>query len=158
MPIENLSVIWDSEDMDLYLLFPSSPIQSPPELEALFKTKLLHCFDEKRILNESTPRHRMAHPDDWAELSMDGASEKSVTMEQHQHIDVLPDIKTLLRPDELLLKPPYHLAVYGGGKTMVEVQCSHSPTLELLADYLKKWCKINHQDTRRVSIPHDRTE
>ncbi|KAI6088276.1 hypothetical protein F4821DRAFT_92506 [Hypoxylon rubiginosum] len=62
---------------------------------------------------------------------------------------MMPDVNSQPHPEKLLIDPPYHLVVYGGGKTSVEVQCSHSPTLEFLAEYLKKYCKANAQDVRR---------
>jgi hypothetical protein len=62
----------------------------------------------------------------------------------------IPDVKSTPKPDDLLLKPPYYLIVYANNREKVEVECSHSPTLQFLADYLKKWVKINQQDRRKV--------
>jgi len=28
------------------------------------------------------------------------------------------------------------------------VNCSHSPTVQFLEEYLKRWCRTNHNDTR----------
>jgi hypothetical protein len=64
--------------------------------------------------------------------------------------DYMPDIKTLPKPDELLLKPPYYLVLYASRRDRVEVECSHSPTLMFLSEYLKKWVKANHQDPDKV--------
>ncbi|KAI1117719.1 hypothetical protein F5Y14DRAFT_447666 [Nemania sp. NC0429] len=63
--------------------------------------------------------------------------------------DILPAIEAVPRPDDLLQRPPYHLLVHGASRTRVEVQCSHSPTLRFLAEYLRKWARTNHNDTRR---------
>ena len=65
----------------------------------------------------------------------------------------IPDVKSTPKPDDLLLKPPYYLIVYANNREKVEVECSHSPTLQFLADYLKKWVKINQQDRRKVRPP-----
>ncbi|KAI2622705.1 hypothetical protein GGS26DRAFT_593995 [Hypomontagnella submonticulosa] len=129
------TVFWFGKGAGINVNLPKGPMPSPAEMQSIFKTKLLSCFDDQE-----------AALDDWADVGVD---DNLAVVESPQPADVLPDINVLPRPDELLLKPPYHLVVYGGGKSMVEVQCSHSPTLELLAEYLKKWCKINHHDTRR---------
>ncbi|UNI23887.1 hypothetical protein JDV02_009679 [Purpureocillium takamizusanense] len=57
----------------------------------------------------------------------------------------MPSVGSLAPPDKLLLRPPYHMIVYGGHE--VRVQCSHGQSLEFLAAYLKKWCRAN---TRRA--------
>ena len=63
-----------------------------------------------------------------------------------------PDSNGLVRPDDLLLKPPYHMLIFSRGHHEVEVQCSHSPTLQFMADYLKRWCRVNHNQTNKVSL------
>jgi hypothetical protein len=62
----------------------------------------------------------------------------------------MPDVKAMAKPDELLLKPPYYLVVYANNRESVEVECSHSPTLQMLAEYLKKWVKTNQGDRKKV--------
>ncbi|KAL7620056.1 hypothetical protein AAE478_010605 [Parahypoxylon ruwenzoriense] len=125
-------------------------------MEFFFKTALLQCFDDKQDLVESF--HQETPGDDWANVSMDNTTGKPTVGNRPQLSSfavtklgfyVLPDARTLPRPDDLFLKPPYYLAIYGGSQTAVEVQYSHSPTLELLSDYLKKRCNINNQDSRR---------
>ncbi|OTB00743.1 hypothetical protein M426DRAFT_15102 [Hypoxylon sp. CI-4A] len=110
---------------------------SPLEMQSLFKTKILDCFNEQK-----DPTN------DWSHVSMNDPSSDIIGTETDKSFDILSDVSNLPSPDQLLLRPPYHLIVYGGGRTTVEVHCSHSPTLQLLADYLKKWCKLNYQDTR----------
>ncbi|KAI0118071.1 hypothetical protein F4776DRAFT_672958 [Hypoxylon sp. NC0597] len=128
-------VFWSATRVGLDVNLPKGGMQSPIEMQSLFKVRLLDCFNDPQ-----------ASLDEWANLSIDTIGENSAATAPHQPFDVLPDIRVLPRPDELLLKPPYHLAVYGGGNAIVEVQCSHSPTLQLLAGYLKRWCKVNHQN------------
>ncbi|KAI1097863.1 hypothetical protein F4804DRAFT_351053 [Jackrogersella minutella] len=137
---KELEVSWSSREGRLNVNLPRGKILSSTELQPLFKNKLLHCFDDHQL-----------PPDDWEDLSVDVDQKPAVTASR-QFSDVLPGIAVIPRPDQLLLKPSYHLTVYGGSKTKVEVQCSHSPTLELLADYLKKWCKSDFQDTRRPLV------
>ncbi|KAI1164143.1 hypothetical protein F5B18DRAFT_650862 [Nemania serpens] len=110
--------------------------------------------------------------DDWADISVDtktgtaGIVESPYPNPTHTHpqnrasqvvvaappqpaFDVLPTVETVPRPDDLLQRPPYHLLVHGASRTCVEVQCSHSPTLQFLAEYLKKWARTNHNNTTR---------
>lgn len=117
------------------------------QMQSSFKIQLVDCFDD--------PQPSF---DDWADISTEATRERPAIADEHKSFDILPNISLLPCPDDLLLKPPYHLTVYGGGKTTVEVQCSHSPTLELLAEYLKKWCKVNHQDTRHVSASSQKSD
>ncbi|KAI1458564.1 hypothetical protein F4805DRAFT_423872 [Annulohypoxylon moriforme] len=130
-------VCWSSKEARLDVKLPKGTMPSLTELQPSFKAKLLQCFDDQ------------SPPDDWADLSIEGATRDSVATESHQPAEAFPDISILPRPDQLILKPPYHLAVYNAGRTRVEIQGSHSPTLELLADYLKKWCKTIPQNTLR---------
>lgn len=132
----------------------------PPlgEMESLFKGSLLDCFKD---LSHPTPLVQQPGPrDDWADVSVDtatgtpvvdeNADSKPSSRDVKHYVDTLPSIEMLARPDELLLKPPYHLTITQTDFTSIEVQGSHSPTLQLLADYLQKWCKTNHQDSRNV--------
>ena len=62
-------------------------------------------------------------------------------------------MNSLPRPEDLLLKPPYHMVISGFFENFdgIEIQCSHAPSLKLLHEYLKKWSKQNHQDVREPS-------
>ncbi|KAI1207462.1 uncharacterized protein F4807DRAFT_178934 [Annulohypoxylon truncatum] len=131
-------VLWSSKEAGLHVKLPMGVMPPLNELQPHFKTKLLRCFDERQISME-----------DWADLSAEDANNNSDPTEPRQPAEAFPDISILPRPDQLLLKPPYHLAVYNAGNDKVEIQCSHSPTLELLADYLTKWCKTIPQQTPR---------
>ncbi|KAI0893151.1 hypothetical protein F4806DRAFT_477164 [Annulohypoxylon nitens] len=135
---QEAGVVWSSKENGLNVSLPMRTIPSLADLQPSFKAKLLRCFDDQKL-----------PLDDWADLSAEDASHKAATTEILRPVDVFPDINIVPRPDQLLLKPPYHLSVYSLDKTRVEIQCSHSPTLELLADYLKKWCKTIPQQTLR---------
>ncbi|KAJ8121248.1 hypothetical protein O1611_g10149 [Lasiodiplodia mahajangana] len=129
-------------------------------MQSFFSGHLLKLFDEK---STPSPSAEPAAVDDWADVAVDNRTGNAGVVELPQrhlaptHIspsfDMIPDVETVSRPDELLLKPPYHLIVYGGGKTFMEVQCSHSPTLQFLSDYLIKWSRTNHNNTTRVKFP-----
>jgi hypothetical protein len=58
--------------------------------------------------------------------------------------DRLPPVAMIDRPEEFLARPPYFLIVRASDRKVV-VQGSHQASLELLADYLKKWAKTNRQ-------------
>ena len=66
---------------------------------------------------------------------------------------MLPNVKMLERPEDLMRKPPYHLILthnqYG---KFITIQGSHQPSLELIAEYFKKWTKKNHNQSNRVGI------
>ncbi|KAK6952641.1 hypothetical protein Daesc_004931 [Daldinia eschscholtzii] len=126
---------WSTKSNGFQVNVPRSTMMSLVKMQSSFKTQLDNCFDDPQ-----------ASLDDWADVSIEAANKPSTMVGEHGSFDLLPDISILPRPDDLLLKPPYHLTVYGGGNTIVEVQCSHSPTLELLGEYLKKWCKLNHRN------------
>ncbi len=69
--------------------------------------------------------------------------------------DFLPSVDSLARPDELFSRPPYHLVVNDLGRQKIEIQSSHTKSLQLLSGYLQRWCRINHNDTRNVRVsPH----
>ncbi|TFK32334.1 hypothetical protein BDQ12DRAFT_504936 [Crucibulum laeve] len=60
----------------------------------------------------------------------------------------LPLLDTLARPSDLLASvAPYMLIVDATIGLPLTVQCSHEAGLELLANYLKKWARVNIQDS-----------
>ncbi|KAI2627555.1 hypothetical protein GGR54DRAFT_589480 [Hypoxylon sp. NC1633] len=132
------AVFWCSEKTGLDVCLSRNRSMLRAEALSSFKTKLLHCF-----IPQPTPS------DTWVDLSTTIPNNGKDATEPRQSFDPMPDFKMLPKPDELLLKPPYHLVVYGGGNALVEIQCSHSPTLEMLANYLKKWCKVNYQHVHK---------
>ncbi|KAI1863448.1 hypothetical protein JX265_008843 [Neoarthrinium moseri] len=148
---------WSGERTGFIISLPKEHVPSPWEMEPLFKSQSLACFDEK-VAPATAMAHRSAPNDDWADVSLDAKTGKPELID-HSHnrtvstvtadFERLPTCSILGRPDELLLKPPYHIAVYDRGTTLIEVHGSHSPSLQLLAEYLKKWCRVNHQDSRK---------
>lgn len=104
---------------------------------------------------EATPssslRHHAAQPGAVAAAASPLAA-VAATTPNIPRVEILPAARSLPRPDELLRRPPYHLLVTARAYNEVEVQCSHSGSLVLLADYLRQWCRVNHNDTRNVSL------
>jgi hypothetical protein len=161
---------WSKERIGFIIALPKGPILPTLVMESQFKGDLLECFNERSTSTASLPDHTISS-DDWADVSVDtgGTPAVSITRQprpvlEEQEVHAVPRIDILPRPDELLQKPPYHLTVSAGGtlvglnrvaggrQTFVEVQCSHSPSLQFLADYLKKWCRVNHHDSRQVKL------
>lgn len=156
---------WDARQTGFTMTLPKSRVASLWELEGVCKGALAGDFITE------TPGPAAASPDqavgdDWADVAVDRTTgQPSVAPEPaparapvpspsapaRRVVDYLPDLALLSRPDELLREPPYHLAVYSGHGT-VEIHGSHSPTLELIAAYLRKFVRTNHNQTNRVRL------
>lgn len=65
-------------------------------------------------------------------------------------IAYMPDVNTMPGPAELLSRPPYHLIVHGATGQQITVESSHSQTLVVLAEYLNKWARIDHNNYTHV--------
>jgi hypothetical protein len=102
-------------------------------------------------------------PEAWADLLLDSPEARPVKSlslggrdrerERDREIcDVLPDIGTLERPEELTRRPPYWMVVKQLGAGKVQVQCSHQGSLLVLEGYLKKWARHSTDFTNRVSL------
>ncbi|KLU85512.1 hypothetical protein MAPG_04535 [Magnaporthiopsis poae ATCC 64411] len=151
------------------ITLPRRTLNQPYELLPLFKGEIHESFDETKNKKKTTKLPSRSGPppgDDWADVEVDEATGKLGIVEQTKPAaaatssgsapppglpkpEFLPNADTLPRPDELLLKPPYHLIVHAKGLTEVEVQCSHSPSLSFIADYLKRWSRANHNMTNK---------
>ncbi|KAK8116318.1 hypothetical protein PG984_012820 [Apiospora sp. TS-2023a] len=167
---EGLRLTWSNDRTGFVITLPRGQMPYLTELESVLRGQLLNCFKKDAGTSQSaTLASRPAAPaDDWADVSLDAATGKAAVVETAREddrygntrsgppakaaYDVLPDCNTLARPDDLLLKPPYHLVVYDRGSGGVEVHCSHSPSLQLLNDYLKKWCRVNQQNHQKVGF------
>ncbi|CAA7267280.1 unnamed protein product [Cyclocybe aegerita] len=64
----------------------------------------------------------------------------------------LPTIETLARPTELFRVTPPHTLIVDASTSPLTVQGSHQPSLELLANYLKKWAKIDSNDSLKRPV------
>ncbi|KAF5367950.1 hypothetical protein D9758_004510 [Tetrapyrgos nigripes] len=63
----------------------------------------------------------------------------------------LPALDLLARPNELFKATAPHILMVNQKGDEMTVQCSHEPSLVLLANYLKKWGKTNPNDSLRAS-------
>ncbi|KAI0467330.1 hypothetical protein F4859DRAFT_495028 [Xylaria cf. heliscus] len=153
-----MGISWSNQERGFIISLPKSTVPSKAYILSFFTGNLLKVFDEKA--GHDTPLStEPTTVDDWADVSVDNRTgnaavielpqRHSATTQQSPAFDVIPDVGTISRPDELLLKPPYHLIMYNNSKLSIDVQCSHSPTLQFIADYLKKWSRTNHNKTTR---------
>lgn len=138
---------WSDSRQGFVVSVPKVHMYQPAQFAQVFMEQLLECFDEKKQQqSESLPIHSTTG-DEWADVGIDETQERSTKTAESTAlapaVEFLPDPNNLPKPGTLLLKPPYHLLInsYGGNK--LEIQCSHSATLDVLSQYLKRWCKIN---------------
>ena len=163
------STTWSEQRGGFVLALPKTRIVQPAELFPVFRGALLTCFDKKPV-RQAVVTAATAAADEWADVEMDTATGTPQVVDKaadHQPttlpaqgsstprparpaVEFLPSTASLPRPDELFLRPPYHLSLLPLHKE-VEIQCSHSPTLKIIADYFGRWCRVNHRDTREVS-------
>ncbi|XWX01172.1 hypothetical protein V2A60_009198 [Cordyceps javanica] len=131
---------WNSSSSTFTLALPSTRVTFAPDHAAELRAGIFGAFEA-----EETP----PAPEDWADLGDPKVASPARAGESSSVVVVpvaarspafLPTLNDVPRPDVLQLQPPYRLIVHDRG-SYIEVQCSHSPTLELLAGYLEKWCR-----------------
>ncbi|KAK3989906.1 hypothetical protein QBC44DRAFT_369473 [Cladorrhinum sp. PSN332] len=145
---DKASTAWSEQRQGFIVCLPKRQVFQPAELLPTFRGHLLTCFETDKRSTLVVP---VTHPaaDDWAEVQLEtrpAATEPVDTLSSQPEVEFLPDVASLPRPDELLLRPPYHLTL-AASRATIEIHGSHSPTLQVLADYLKRWCRVNHNDT-----------
>ncbi|KAK8069603.1 hypothetical protein PG994_006219 [Apiospora phragmitis] len=164
---EGLRLSWSNDRTGFVVTLPRGQMPYLTEIEAALRGQLLNCFKKDASVSQSNTLTSLAAApaDDWADVSLDAATGNAAVVEAAAEADrhtntryvppakaaynVMPDCGTLARPDDLLLKPPYHLVVYDRGSEEVEIHSSHSPSLHLLSEYLKKWCRVNQQNHQK---------
>ena len=138
---QDTATSWHEEPPYFTITLPRCQLTRPLDLIPTFKSHLLTSFNHKPA------------SEDWAHVQPDVIPVAPV--ELHSGVlqaEYMPDANSIPRPDDLLLKPPYHVLVYVRGGDEIEVQASHPPTLQFLADYLRKWCRLNHQVSGKVRV------
>ncbi|KAJ7696571.1 hypothetical protein B0H17DRAFT_1198082 [Mycena rosella] len=121
-----------------------------PQTEPVSQSKLDSSFDKdfENLFNTDID----AKDDDWADVEVETrtATVNPATISspyEPPSVVRLPVLDALARPLELFTSTgPYILIVEERGG-MIVVQCSHEPSLELLAAYLNKWSKSNPNDS-----------
>ncbi|TPX18167.1 uncharacterized protein E0L32_002676 [Thyridium curvatum] len=155
------STSWSNERVAFIINLPKKQLIDPFELYPAFSGALLDCFDDGSSTNNTTKKKPAADDaapagagDDWADVEMDRSTGKPDVKEPTTTAAAaapvfLPQAASLPRPDHLLLQPPYYLSVAQHGDARVAVTASHAPSLQLLHDYLARWCRTDPQDARR---------
>ncbi|KAM0431008.1 hypothetical protein ACHAPT_005642 [Fusarium lateritium] len=142
---EHASTQWSDGRLGFVLSLPNTQVYQPAQFAGVFKEQLLDCFEAKKH-TKSLPIHSTTG-DEWADVGVEEAAEQpgsqSQAKSQSSTVDYLPDPNTMPKPGTLLQKTPYYLFVYAAGKNKIDIECSHSQTLEVLSEYLKRWCRIN---------------
>lgn len=152
---DQASTAWCEERGGFVVALPRRQLVHPAQLFPLFKSEVRNCFaDDKQL-----PPYSMSPADEWADvemearaarLSLGGGRQAVAPSGPPQPPDFIPRADAMPRPDDLLLKPPYHLIVNSRSVHEIEIQCGHSATLKFLADYFKRWRRVNHQVGTKV--------
>jgi hypothetical protein len=132
------------------VLLPAAKPGQASTAQAGFASDLRDLFDA----GKKTAFHsgEAADEPEWADVSMDSPDNRHIPIikaqtSSQEEFDILPDVATIQRPEELTKKPPYWLIVRQEGKSRVVIEGSHAPSLVVLEAYMKKWCR---GDTGRV--------
>ena len=147
---------WSEQRGGFVVKLPKKQVTQPAELFPTFREQLLACFAKKETPQPSEIKE-VGGTDDWAGVEVDTTTgtpklvDAPRTMSLKPDVEFMPDVASLPRPDQLFLRPPYHLTLFPG-RPKIEVHSSHSPSLDFLAAYLKRWCRVNHADVRNVCV------
>ena len=134
---------WEDQRGGFVLAVPKVAIALPNEHIPAIKEQLRTTFD-KSLTSAQVVETETAPGVDLSLQSSKTTARKPV--------HYLPDAAALPRPDELLQALPYHLIIRAIGETLIDIECSHGPSLDVLAAYLKRWCRTNHNLSTKVSI------
>ncbi|KND93892.1 hypothetical protein TOPH_01695 [Tolypocladium ophioglossoides CBS 100239] len=138
------STSWDTSRGAFVLQLPANnPPDEPLAFVPSFRSQAHAAFTDA-ISSTAT-----ADRDGWADVVVSSANPP---LEPEGASNYLPSAISLPQPDKLLLRPPYHLLVFSRGGSEIEIQSSHSPSLDLLAAYLKKWCRTNVRRSDRPPL------
>ncbi|KAG7128155.1 hypothetical protein HYQ45_012095 [Verticillium longisporum] len=136
----DVAVSWSDQRCGFIIHLPKKQIHSFSALYPKLRGDLLKCFTASSIQASGQP----PAADDWAGVEVDAGTGKPTVLEAlvqqpQNHVGTgehLPNWGSLPRPDDLFLQPPYYLILHGSA-SQIEIECSHSPSLKLLSEYLK---------------------
>jgi hypothetical protein len=138
------------------LAIPNADAASPSQLTTAFDTDFANLFTDAPILDDIAnlpPTPMTASAPVAAPSAQTARPVPSNVVTAAQAIDRLPSLDALPRPVGLLTSTaPYIMTVTANGKDWMRIDCSHEPSLELLASYLKKWTKAITNDSERVCL------
>lgn len=133
---------WEDQRAGFVLAIPKVAITLPIEHIPVIKEQLRATFDEKPSSAQTVETKTVPGVD---------LSRQNSKTTARKSIQYLPDAAALHRPDELLQTPPYHIIVRAIGEIRIDIECSHGPSLDVLAAYLKRWCRTDHNLSTKVS-------
>ncbi|KAF8155995.1 hypothetical protein B0H34DRAFT_715728 [Crassisporium funariophilum] len=139
-------VTWKADVGAFYLKFPDREPVLQATLDAGFDRDLDDLLSPATAVND----------DEWANITELEAHtpeipqtvnvSSQIAVQSKSSTERLPNVDVLPRPSELFkTSAPYILIVDASTKPFT-VQCSHQPSIELLASYFKKWGKTNPND------------
>ena len=155
------STSWSDQARGFQIYFPKkadSAVSMAGVLTAKFHGDLLNAF-KPRQKPVSTSEPWVDAGGDESDLDTASIMTPTTTSDRVMAMrsiatDRIPDLALLERPEDLCARAPYHMIIMSSDRQIV-VQGSHQPSLDLLANYLKKWTKANHNLTNRVGVATD---
>lgn len=143
---------WDQRRAGFNLLLPKVPITLPLDSIPHLKEDLLRAWEDKPASRDGKePSGDSPAPRTQSEDKLPHRSPAPPREGNEAHVNYLPNVDALPRPDELTHEPPYHLFVEAFGDRHLKITSNHSPSLEVLEAYLTKWCRTNNHLSHRVS-------
>lgn len=143
-------------DLGVFTLeIPNLQLPLNAAVESMFDQDLDLLFSSETA---GAPSAAAVNDDDWAKVNVPGHGTQSShpptisspPIPVAPRIQQLPNIDMLDRPAQLFKSiAPYFLTVDARTSPLL-IQGSHQPSLELLAEYLKKWAKTNMGDSLKV--------
>jgi hypothetical protein len=138
-----LQTSWKASSSIFTLTIPKTDPPTQSKVEAAFDQ------DFENLLTSTG--ETATNEEGWADVAAETrapapSSTPAQPLEEQPSTRRLPNINTIPRPNELLTTTtPYFLKFDGD-----TVQCSHEPSIELLAAYLNKWGRTNISDSLKV--------
>lgn len=145
---------------------PKAKLPYEATINAGFASDLLALFTASPVMLPTAPGNGPSaageDTEDWADLDLGSHDSHVITPSRSKQTsanpsgsepDFLPELATILRPEELTRQPPYIMVVRQEGRTRVVVQASHAPSLVCLDEYLRRWCRGEVGRVDRVSAP-----
>ncbi|KAF8865681.1 hypothetical protein BDZ45DRAFT_418253 [Acephala macrosclerotiorum] len=151
---------WRVNKSVFVIAFPKAEVTQQSTVLAGFTTDLLSLFTASPVMGATslaTKTSQVEDADDWADLDL--GSFKAVPISHTKPVvvgrddegeDPIPEVSTLLRPEELTKRPPYWMVVKQEGPMRVVIETSHTPSLACLDAYLRRWCR---GEVSRVNRP-----
>ncbi|ORY19163.1 hypothetical protein BCR34DRAFT_595605 [Clohesyomyces aquaticus] len=154
-------------NLGFQILLPRAAPRPLSESSGGINVGLLACFEPPQGALDNTITAGQVPDDSWADVGAEmvtGQSSTPVAQTKASagtppvHVKLLPDVDSLQRPEDLMLKPPYQLAIRSKTAfSTITIECSHPPTLKVIEGYLKKWTKrefnnINQPPAARLTL------